>query len=346
MASIPDPVRRAVVLADVAAAAGVSSQTVSRVLNGERWVAEATRARVLEAAQRLNYRPNRAARTLATQRSRSLGVVGLDEALFTSVSPLISFERAARAAGYNLNVASVTDMDERSIGAAFDTLSELSVDGVLMAAPGEDVVEPLRRFSRRVPTVAVEVGPSAGVPTVGLDQRGAARSAVEHLLSLGHQRIGHVSGPLSRLESRERLEGWREALHAAGVCAPDPWPGDWSPESGYAAGLRYLQQCDIEARDVTAVFVACDRMALGFMRALHVRGVRIPDEVSVVGFDDVPDAAYFTPALTTVRQSFTEIGEACLDLLLARMADPDGPPEHRTVGTRLVVRESTASRCR
>jgi DNA-binding LacI/PurR family transcriptional regulator len=230
------------------------------------------------------------------------------------------------------------------MAAALETLAEHSVEGVLVIAPEDEAVQGLRRFPVRVPTVAVEAADEAEVTTIGLDQVGAARSAVEHLLALGHTRIGHINGPRTRIEGRLRLRSWRQTLRNAGMSPPEPLQGDWSMHSGYAAGQRFLKDRDVTG--VTAVFAASDAMAVGFMRALYEAGVRVPDDVSLVGFDDVPEAAYTTPALTTIRQDFGEIGRASLELLVTQMAAPDGPPTRHVVPTSLVVRESTAPRPR
>jgi LacI family transcriptional regulator len=186
--------------------------------------------------------------------------------------------------------------------------------------------------------VAVEAGYANEIPVVSVDQATGARLATEHLLSLGHQTVWHVAGPADWLEARERVDGWRAALADAGRAAAPILCGDWSPESGYQAGLELVSKLD-----VTAVFAANDQMALGVMHAFHERGVGVPDDVSVVGFDNIPEAAYFTPSLTTVHQDFDEVGRRGLRLLIDIM---DGDPEQVTIPDRvpavLVPRRSSA----
>jgi DNA-binding LacI/PurR family transcriptional regulator len=332
----PEPVRRVPVLADVAKRAGVSSQTVSRVLRDEPWVSEQTRAKVKAAVRELAYHPNRAARTLATRRSWTLGVLGLDITVFGSVSPLIGFEREARLCGYGVSVSTVTSFTDRAVAAAVEGLLELHVDGLLVVAFEAQAAASLHRLPHSLPTVAVEAGADSGFDTVGLDQVAAARAAVRHLIDLGHGSIGHIAGPPNRLEAQGRRTGWQTALADAGLPEGRCWVGDWTPQSGHAAGEAF--SC---TRDYTAVFAANDMMALGFMSAVQQAGLRVPEDVSVVGFDDLPESAYLFPPLTTVRQDLDEVGKASVALLLDRISAPSEPPRRRVVPTQLVVRRST-----
>ena len=173
-----------------------------------------------------------------------------------------------------------------------------------------------------------------------VDQKLGARLAVAHLISLGHQRIGHVSGPLDWIDGQARVEGWREELAEAGL--PDDLliEGDWSAGSGYRIGQQLAEQ-----RDATAVFVSNDQMALGLLRAFGEKGVRVPEDVSVVGFDDQPESAYFMPPLTTVRQDFEELGKRCMDLMRAQIEE-GAAGGTLVVEPELVVRASTAPRPR
>jgi DNA-binding LacI/PurR family transcriptional regulator len=332
----PQPVRRVPVLADVAKRAGVSSQTVSRVLRDEPWVSDQTRARVMAAVRELAYHPNRAARTLVTRRSWTLGVLGLDVTVFGAVSPLIGFEREARLSGYGVSVSTVTSFTDRAVTAAVEGLLELHVDGLLVVALEAQAATSLHRLPHSLPTVAVEAGPDSGFDTVGLDQVAAARVAVQHLIDLGHRSIGHITGPSQRLEAQGRRTGWQTALADAGLHEGPCWDGDWTPQSGYAAGEAFSR-----SRDCTAVFAANDMMALGFMSAVQQAGLRVPADVSVVGFDDLPESAYLLPPLTTIRQDLDEVGKACVALLLHRISAPGEAPRRTVVPTQLVVRQST-----
>jgi DNA-binding LacI/PurR family transcriptional regulator len=188
-----------------------------------------------------------------------------------------------------------------------------------------------------VPLVAVEAGPAGAVPLVAVDQFAGAVLATRHLLELGHRSVWHVGGPVDWLEAQQRTAGWRSALLDAGSSTPPSLTGDWSPDSGYRLG-RELARDDA----VTAIFVANDQMALGVLRALHEHGRDVPGEISVVGFDDIPEAEFFLPPLTTVRQKFDEMGRSSLRLLLDVMQSPGAPAAELTVAPELIVRASTA----
>jgi LacI family transcriptional regulator len=326
------------VIHDVARLAGVSHQTVSRVLNDHPNVRRTTRDRVLSAMRQLNYRPNALARGLASRRSRTVGVVSFDTRLFGPASTLLAIEQAARAAGYSVTLSSLATLDAGSVRRSVEALADQSVDGVIVIAPREDSARGASEMHVGLPIVAVEAGYGGDVPVVSVDQLAGARLATDHLLGLGHPTVWHVAGPADWLEAQERVEGWRAGLADARVAAPPVIRGDWSPASGYRAGLELADR-----PGATAVFVGNDEMALGLLHALHERGVRVPQDVSVVGFDNIPESEFFIPALTTVRQDFDELGRRGLQLLVDLM---DESPVHELSRTRvtpsLVVRRSTA----
>jgi DNA-binding LacI/PurR family transcriptional regulator len=330
--------RRTPVMSDVAQLAGVSHQTVSRVINGSPQVRAGTRQRVLAAMQELGYRPNAVARALVTGRSQTLGVVSFDTTLYGPASTLYGIERAAHEAGYFIVVASLKVLNRASVLDGVDRLRRQGVDGILVIAPQQDAVEALLHVPRDIPLLAVVAGPD-GLPVVGVDQVTGAARATRHLIDLGHRAVWHLAGPSDFVEAQERVAGWRLATDAAGLDPPPPLFGDWSARSGYDLGRRLATD-----PEVTAIFVANDQMALGVLRAMHEAGRNVPDQVSVVGFDDVPEAPYFIPPLTTVRQDFDEMGSLGVRLLLRIM----GAPARATVanGSRvqpeLVVRASTA----
>jgi DNA-binding LacI/PurR family transcriptional regulator len=336
----PERPPRAAVMADVGRLAGVSHQTVSRVINGSRHVRPETRQRVLDAMVQLGYRRNSIARALVTGRSNTLGVLSFDTTLYGPASTLFGIERAAHEAGYFIIVASLKALNRSSVTDAVERLRRHGVDGLLVIAPYEDAVDALAHAPSDIPLVAVEAGPADAVPLVCVDQYAGAVSATRHLLDLGHETVWHITGPADFLESQQRLQGWRETLQAAGAPVPQHLVGDWSPRSGYDLGARL-------SRDpaVTALFVANDQMALGVLRAMHEAGREIPRDISVVGFDDVPEAQYFTPPLTTVRQDFGEMGGRGLWLLLAIIeAQTTGAsaPLGSRITPELIVRASTA----
>ena len=329
--------RRTAVMADVAKLAGVSNQTVSRVINGSAHVRPETRQRVLGAMGQLDYHPNPAARALVTGRSRTLGVVSFDTTLYGPASTLFAIEQAAHAAGYFITIVSLLVLDRASVLSAIERLRVQGVDGVLVITPHEGAADALVNLPFAVPIVAVEAGRPDSVPLVAVDQFAGAVSATRLLLDLGHETVWHVAGPPDFLESQQRVDGWRSTLEAAGAPVPPMPAGDWSPRSGYRLGQQLAAEPGL-----TAVFVANDQMALGVLRALHERGREIPREVSVVGFDDIPEAQYFTPPLTTVRQDFGEMGRSSLRMLLELMGSSGRQPQRVTIAPELVVRGSTA----
>ncbi len=328
-------------MADVGRLAGVSHQTVSRVINGSRHVSPATRARVLAAMETLDYRPNSIARALATGRTRTLGVVSTDTTLYGPAQTLFGIERAAHRAGYFILIASMRALDRGTMAEAVDRLRVQGVEGVLVIVSEVAAAQALLEASPDVPLVAVEAGPERGFPVVSVDQRAGATLATAHLLELGHPTVHHVTGPPTSLESQLRLVGWETTLAAARAPVPEPLVGDWGPLSGYHAGRRLARD-----PEVSAVFASNDQMALGVLRAMHEAGRRIPEEISLVGFDDIPEAPYFTPTLTTVRQDFGEVGSRSLAVLVSAIeayAQGGQPPEGSLVAPELVVRASSAN---
>lgn len=329
------PSTRPAVIHDVARLAGVSHQTVSRVLNDHPNVRPETRLRVMQAIDQLDYRPNQMARGLVTRRSGRIGVLSPESLLFGPTSSLIGIERAARQAGYSVTVTVIEASAGDDLTAA--TMADQSVDGLLVIAPSEAAARRVRSMTSVVPVVAVEASYERDVPLVAVDQFTGARLATEHLLALGHETVWQVAGPDDWMEARDRIEGWRAALSDAGVAAPPLVRGDWSPASGHRAAQQILA-----VKGVTAVFAANDQMALGLLNGLHEAGLRVPRDISVVGFDDVAEAGYLIPPLTTVRQDFAEIGRQGVSLLKALIeGQPVEAPQIRIV-PELIVRSSTA----
>jgi DNA-binding LacI/PurR family transcriptional regulator len=323
-------------MSDVGRLAGVSHQTVSRVINGSPHVRPETRAKVLAAMEQLGYRPNPVARALVTGRSKTLGVVSFDTTLYGPASTLFGIERAAHEEGYFIIVASLEALNRASVVDAVERLRRQGVEGILVIAPHAEASEALLHAPSDVPLVAAEAGPDRAMPVVAVDQFAGAATATRHLLDLGHETVWHVTGPPNFIESRQRREGWRATLEAAGAAPPEPLIGDWSPGAGYELGKQLSAD-----PAVTAVFVANDQMALGVLRAMHEAGRSVPDELSVVGFDDIPEAAYFQPPLTTVRQDFIEMGRRSLRTLLGTIETGRRVPSGSLVPPELIVRGST-----
>ncbi len=325
---------------DVARLAGVSPQTVSRVVNGQPRVREMTRRRVLDAMQSLNYRRNFAARNLVTRRSlRLVGVLARETTLFSSASTLHGIENEAEKYGYLLSFATVREMTPDRALEAMNRLAHHGVDGVLVIAGTEAVTQALERAPHGLRFVAVGgARPAGGTPHAGVDNVAGARMATRHLLELGHRTVHHVPGPPGWPEAHERWAGWRRTLTAAGRVVPPVVGAAWDAASGYRLGRRLAAD-----PAVTAILCANDRVALGVLRALHEAGRPAPDEVSVVGFDDTPEAAYFHPPLTTIRQDAGELGRRSLGMLLDHLAAPanESVPAGLTVASELVIRAST-----
>jgi len=236
---------------------------------------------------------------------------------------------------------SVSILDEATAEAMRDAVDRFvaqSVDAIVALATYDDAAEAMHLIHAPVPLVAVQVGGEEDHPAVGVDQESGARLATRHLLDLGHRTVHHVAGPADSQEARGRMAGWRAELVAAGAPVPDIVRGDWTPSSGHAAG-RILAARIRAGEDITAVFLANDQMALGLLAALHEEGLEIPDDLSVVGFDDLPEAPYFTPPLTTVRQDFAELGRRGVQLVLARLAGQSLQAD--LVPAPLLVRAST-----
>src|SRR3954447_19552102 len=224
--------RRTAVMADVAKLAGVSHQTVSRVINDSTHVRPETRRRVLAAMRQLDYRPNPAARALVTGRSQTLGVVSFDTTLYGPASTLYGIEQSAREAGYFVSVASLKSIDVVSVRDALERLAEQSVDGLVVIAPRREAADALAELRGSMPVVVVEGGSAPGLACVSVNQVEGGRLATRHLLEQGGETVHHVSGPVDWLESEGRIAGWREELERAGVEAPEMLRGSWSPSSG------------------------------------------------------------------------------------------------------------------
>src|SRR5829696_8714497 len=325
-------------MADVAAHASVSHQTVSRVVNGHPNVAPTTRERVLQAIAELGYRPNTAARALVTGSTRTIGFVTVTINQYGPAQTLVGLEQAARAAGYSLSVTVLEDATAEAMRDAIDRFAARSVDAVVALGTYDDAFEALHAVSSPVPMVTIQSGGAVEEPAVGVDQVAGARLATRHLLDLGHRTVHHVTGPADSKEARDRIAGWQAELCAAGAPVPEHLRGDWTPSSGHAAGRRLAARMRA-GEEITAVFLANDQMALGLLAAFHEEGLDAPRDISVVGFDDLPEAPYFTPPLTTVRQDFAELGRRGVQLVLARLQGEDLHPE--PVPAALLVRSST-----
>jgi DNA-binding LacI/PurR family transcriptional regulator len=324
-------------MADVARLAGVSSQTVSRVSNGQANVDEATRARVLDAMQALGYRPNGAARALKSGRFHTIGVIMTTLQTLGNIRTLDAIATEAVHADNSVLLMPISDPTLRSVSGAYQRLSAQAVDGAVIILEARFLDRAEFALPPGIPVVVIDSGAGPGYTVVDTDQALGARQATAHLLGLGHRQVWHIAGPDTSFSAAHRAESWEGTLRAAGITPPPLLRGNWTAESGYRHGLT-LGRRD----DVTAIFAANDEMALGAMRALHELGRAVPGDVSIVGFDDMDVAASFWPPLTTVRQDFATVGRLSIRKLLDRVADPAGPPDTTIVPTDLVIRASTA----
>ena len=328
---------RSPVMADVARLAGVSHQTVSRVINGQASMRPETRERVLDAIRQLGYRPNTAARALVTRRSATIGVIGSRSGFWGPSTVHRTVQAAAREAGYFVSSVNPPSLSRAELVDAIDHLHDQHVEGIILIAGNDTAAEVAREQEELgTPVVVVEGDPANAAWTVGVDQVAGAVLGTQHLIALGHTSIAHLAGPQSWTEGRARLEGWRRAMQGAGLTPGEPLAGDWSAQTGYEIGRGLARR-----RDITAVFCGNDQMALGLLRALHEAGRAVPGDISVVGFDDIPEAAYLIPPLTTVQQEFTAVGRRAIEILQAAIAGTPAPD--RLIGPTLVVRSTTAA---
>jgi DNA-binding LacI/PurR family transcriptional regulator len=329
-----EPAPRRPVMADVARLAGVSHQTVSRVINGSANIRPSTRDRVERAIAHLGYRPNTAARALVTRRSKTIGIIGSNTALYGPTSIQFSIQDAARTAGYFTSLVTLAAVTHDELRGALDYLGRQSVEAIVMIVTQQDALSVVRAEAITTPLIVVEGELSGRGLSVGVDQTAGARLATQHLVDLGHRDIIHVSGPLTWTEARARRAGYVAVMHEARLHVRADFEGDWSPGRGYEIGRELVKR-----NDFSAVFVANDQMAIGILHAFAEAGIAVPDDVSLIGFDDVPEAAYLNPALSTVRQDFHAVGQRAIALLTAVL---DGVAATTPLlAPELVVRAST-----
>lgn len=323
---------------DVARLAGVSHQTVSRVLNDHPSIRPETKAKVLDAIAVLDYRPNLAARALVTSRSNMLGILSATVGEFGPTSSIVGIEDAAREEGYSVSTLNLSATTPEAIGQALRQLTREQVDGIVVLAPQVRVFHVLRGMAVDTPFVTLQTASGSDGVSHSADQVAGAKAATEHLISLGHADILHIAGPQDWIEAESRMRGYLEALREADLPTFPPIRGDWTADFGFFAGQELSRR-----RDFTAVFAANDQMAIGLMHGFRVAGLAVPRDVSVVGFDDIPVAAHVAPSLTTVHQDFTELGRRAVRILLAQIRG-EAAPEFGPLQTMLRLRESSAMR--
>jgi DNA-binding LacI/PurR family transcriptional regulator len=326
-------------LHDVARLSGVSYQTVSRVINNHPYVSDETRERVQQAIEQLDYRPNRAAQSLAGTKSHTLGMTTFGINNYGPAQMVINIEEASRGAGYDLILANVKDTELTSLHTAINYIRRWEVDGLLVITPIISTnYEALQALCGSIPLVLIGVGVGVDVPSVAVDQEEGTRQMTQHLIDLGHRHFCEISGSLVWFDALERHGSWLKTLHTAGLTPGLSIEGDWTAESGYQATHELLRR----GERFTALVVGNDQMALGAIHALREHNLRVPEDISVVGFDDIPEAAYFSPPLTTVRQDFDVLGKLGVEYLIERINNPEIKMAQRVIKPRMMMRASTA----
>lgn len=338
--------RKRITIKDVAQAAGVSTQTVSRVMNKFSYVSKETRQRVEAVVRQLGYNPSALARSLSQQRSYTLGVVTFGLKYIGPSRTINGIADKADEFGYMLLMKELDNFNANSMDDVIDSLLARQVDGILWVAPeiGDNhawVEEQKTKIT--VPVLFLAMQPRASISSVSTDNFQGAVMAVQHLLDCGRKKIGHISGPLRWWEADERKRGWRETLKSAGYEPSDQHcvEGNWSSSSGEQAFIQLLESFP----DIDAVFVANDQMALSVLREAFRRGIRIPEQLAVIGFDNIPESAYFYPSLTTIYQDLQLLGEqavqSVVEMIQARRENQSVIAQSRFIQPTLVVRESS-----
>ena len=328
---------KALSIRDVTRIAGVSRQTVSRVLNRQPNIKASTEAHVRQVIEDVGWRPNSAARALATSRSKSIGLLVSARSQYGPFSAAAAIDDAARQRGYTISSATLDKGDDQSIAAALDAFVAQGVDGVVVIAPQQRAHEALQRVAIGVPFVSLQWRDGPNDRVVAFDQLAGARAATRHLIDLGHSRILHIAGPQDWNEAEERMRGYLAEMSDNDMPTEAPVLGDWTGDLAYELGMKLLGH-----REFTAVFASNDQMALGIIHAAHDLGLSVPHDLSVVGFDDIPEAKHFIPALTTVRQDFAQLGGMAIDILLADIERSEPPAPVVLEVPELVIRASTA----
>ncbi len=329
-----------VTIKEIAAMTGVSTQTVSRVINNRPDVSPETRRAVEAAIAEHGFQPSAVARSLVQRRSQMLGVIVAGLKYFGVAQTVNGMAEATEAAGYSIILKELGSFDLPDIVPVVEFFVAHRVEGIIFAPP--QMGANIRHLQEQLPpstppVIFLKAEPSERFQSIGIDNVEAARVATRHLLALGRTRVAHLAGPLEWREARDRRDGWLDAQAEAGL-EPGPMAvGDWTSASGAAAFARILEADPT----VDALFAASDQMALGAMHVANARGIRIPEQLAVVGFDGIPEAAEFTPSLTTIRQPLQEIGRLAVQELVASFESETGPVARTiTLPTELVLGDS------
>lgn len=324
---------------DIARKLGVSNMTVSRVINEAPGVGDATRERVKAFLRESDFMPNFSARALKSGRSKSLGYLTLASQMTgPMMDTLLALQRSAAEAGYSVTVVSLDKIDEETVLSGRAQLMANSVAAVVVVSPENSSAPALKLLARHVTAVGIWT-PSEGIPAIAApDNERGALTATQHLIDLGHKRIGHISGIADWMGTDHRLLGWRSALERAGLPSDAVAEGQWTPRSGFAAMKRLW-----ELHRPTAIFAASDSMALGALAAAREHGLRVPEDLSIVGYDDLAEAEFFAPPLTTIAQDFAHVGERAFEAVQVLLGERERDPGTPIIEPKLIIRQTTAA---
>jgi LacI family transcriptional regulator len=324
-------------LQDVAELSGVSYQTVSRVINNHPYVSDETRKSVQDAIDTLGYRPSKAAIRLRSKTSKTIAIILYGSWFHGPVQTALNVEMAAKTSGFEVIITNVTET-EKQVTEALQMVKDWGVEGIIMIVPAQGLAQSeIQAISGDVPVVYIDAHRSSSTASVNLDEAEGTRQIVEHLIALGHRDFCEISGPLNWFSAQVRHQACLQTFQAHGLDAPVHIEGNWTTPGGYQAARRLLEQ----GHPFTALIAANDNMAMGALYALHQHGLAVPGDVAVVGFDDIPEAAYFIPPLTTVRHNYIQLGTDGFDYLLQLMDDPETPIVQKTISPKLILRESS-----
>jgi LacI family transcriptional regulator len=331
-----------VTIKDIARMCNVSTQTISRVINKRPDVSPETRELVETTISEMGYQPSALARSLVQQRSYTLGVI-LSGLRYVGISLILNgITEECEKSGYALFVEELPRFDCPNIVPVIESLMAHQVEGIIFAAPelNENVkIVQSQLPAAHPPIVFLKCQPNPNYTTIGIDNYGGARKAVEHLLSCGRRQIGLIAGPLEWLEARQRKQGWEDGLKAVGIeVSPNKWSiGNWSSASGESAFAELLEKYPT----MNALFASNDQMALGALHYCHANGIRVPEDLAIIGFDNLTESAYFTPSLTTINNPLRELGILAINTLLAQIDGKTQPENIVTLQTELIPRAST-----
>jgi len=331
--------KKNITIHDVAALTGVSYQTVSRVINGMPEVSAATRARVQQVLAEVGFRPNMTARQLASKRSTTVGLLTFATSFYGPSQIMVHSEQACKELGLSFMFSGVGEQSTKDIRRAVNELCAHQVCGILIHLPWEVDLRDLQDVCRNVPLVAVDSDFGFECPSVFVNQEFGSREATRHLVQLGHKKIAHLRGPVLWRAAKLRYIGWQKELKKARLPAGPVVDGDWTAESGFGAAQELIST---HWGKFTAVVVANDQMALGAIRAFEESSIGIPKNISLVGFDDIPEAGFFRPPLSTIKQDFASLGRLSVQCLMAQVDPSRTTSAGQTIQPFLIKRESTA----